>query len=117
MFRYVRWPTGGTKLDPLARTELDAFAERLLVNPALKVEIAVHSDTRGEASANASLTQKQAQAIVDHLVAKGVPKERVVAKGYGSERPRNHCVAGVSCTEEEHAENRRNEWVVTAILQ
>ncbi|MBL7963773.1 MAG: OmpA family protein [Flavobacteriales bacterium] len=116
-FRYVRWPTGGNKLDPLARTELDAFAERLLVNPSLKVEIAVHSDTRGDASANLSLTQKQAQSIVDHLVAKGVPKERLTAKGYGSERPRNHCVAGVSCTEEEHAENRRNEWTVTAILQ
>jgi outer membrane protein OmpA-like peptidoglycan-associated protein len=116
-FRYVRWSTGGTNLDPLARTELDAFAERLLVNPALKLEIAVHSDTRGDAAANLSITQKQAQAIVDHLVAKGVPKERVVAKGFGSERPRNHCVAGVSCTEEEHAENRRNEWTVTAVLQ
>lgn len=115
-FKHLRWPIDGVKLDPIARTELDAFAERLLVNPSLKVEIAVHADTRGDAAAKLALTQRQAQAIVDHLVAKGVPKERLVARGYGSERPRNHCVQGVTCTEEEHAENRRNEWTVTAVM-
>jgi hypothetical protein len=37
------------------------------------------------------------------------------ATGYGSSRPLNHCVPGVQCTEEEHAVNRRNEFVVTGV--
>ena len=115
-FKYIRWPSSGVQLDPQAKAELDAFAERLLVNPAVKVELAVHADARGDATKNLDLTQKQAKALMDHLVSKGVPKDRLTAKGYGSERPKNHCVPGVTCSEEEHAQNRRTEWVVTALI-
>lgn len=114
--KHVRWADKSTTLDPIARTELDALAERLLVNRDLVVEIAVHSDARGKAQDEQRLTQKRAEAIVDHLVSRRVPRERLTAKGYGSARLLNHCAAGVQCTEEEHAVNRRNEYVVTGIL-
>ncbi len=114
--KFVKWADErSTTLDPLARTELDQLAERLKVNPTLLVELAVHDDARGDADARMKLTQRRAQAVVDHLVSKGVPKDRLTAKGYGGTRLVNHCVPGVQCTEAEHAENRRVEYTVTAI--
>jgi outer membrane protein OmpA-like peptidoglycan-associated protein len=113
--KHVRWERTGTQLDPQARTELDALAERLTVNPDLSIELAVHADARGDATDLQNLTQKRAEALVDYLKSKGVAKERLVAEGYGSSRPLNHCVPGVTCTEEEHAVNRRNEYKVLAV--
>jgi peptidoglycan-associated lipoprotein len=89
--------------------------ERLTVNPALSIEVAVHADARGDAAEQLKLTQKRADAIADHLKGKGIQKDRVVAKGYGNTRPLNHCVPGVQCSEEEHAVNRRNEYKVIAV--
>ncbi|MBL7947289.1 MAG: PD40 domain-containing protein [Flavobacteriales bacterium] len=113
-FKYIRWAKSDVKLDPIARTELDAFAERLNVNPAVRVEIAVHSDARDGADA-AKLDQRRADAVVDYLIGKGVKRDRLVAKGYGFSKLKNHCAPGVTCTEEEHAENRRVEFTVTSI--
>ncbi|MCC7502632.1 MAG: OmpA family protein [Flavobacteriales bacterium] len=111
--KHMRWGKTGATLDPVAKTELDALAERMLVNPTLLFEVAVHDDAQSEAAASLKLTQQRADAILEHLRSKGVPKERVTAKGYGSTRLLNHCAAGVQCTPEEQAENRRTEYTVT----
>jgi peptidoglycan-associated lipoprotein len=87
------------------------------VNPTLVVEVGVHSDSRGDATAELKLSQKRADAILDFLRSKGVQKERISAKGYGATRLLNHCVAGVQCSEEEHAQNRRVEYVVTGTVE
>lgn len=116
-FKYIRWPEGGTNLDPVARTEIDALAERMLVNPLINVEIGVHTDTRGDHSELRRLSQRRADTIVEHLRAKGVPKDRIVGKGHGAAAPLNHCLPGVQCTEEEHAQNRRNEYMVTGLKE
>lgn len=115
--KYVKWALGSASLDPVAKTELDALAERMQVNPAVRIEVAVHCDARGDATANTALTQKRADAIVEYLRSKGVPKDRMVARGYGASRPLNHCTPGVECTEAEHAVNRRNEYIVTSVAQ
>jgi outer membrane protein OmpA-like peptidoglycan-associated protein len=80
------------------------------------MEIAVHSDAR-EGTDAAKLDQRRAEAIVDHLVAKGVARDRLVAKGYGISKLKNHCAPGVTCTEAEHAQNRRVEYSVLSITQ
>ena len=113
-FKHLRWAKGEARIDPIGRTELDAFAERLNVNPGLKVEIAVHSDAR-EPSDAAKLDQRRAEAIVDHLVSKGVKRDRLVAKGQGFAKLVNHCAPGVPCTEAEHAANRRVEFTVLEV--
>ena len=83
-----------------------------MVNPTLRIEVAVHSDSRGDAATDRKITQQRADAIKAYLTANGVPGDRIVAKGYGSTRLLNHCVPGVECTEEEHAENRRSTYAV-----
>ena len=53
--------------------------------------------------------------MATYLMGKGIAKERVRARGFGSSRLLNHCAAGVQCTEAEHAANRRNEYTVTSV--
>ena len=115
-FRHIRWAQSGTQLDPQAKAELDALAERLTVNPQVSIELAVHSDARGDAEALQRITQQRAEALSVYLQGKGIARDRLKATGHGSSRPLNHCVPGVQCTEEEHAVNRRNEYVVTGVL-
>jgi len=76
------------------------------------IEVAVHTDAL---DADQPLTQTRADAIVAYLVGKGVPKDRIVARGYGSSRPVNHCVVGVTCSDAEHAVNRRAEYKVIEV--
>ena len=112
--KYVRWARNDAKLDPVARTELDGLAERMNVNPGIKVEIGVHSDSRDGAE-SAKLDQRRADGIVEYLAGKGVARDRLVAKGYGISKLKNHCAPGVTCSEEEHAANRRVEYTVLSI--
>lgn len=113
--RYLRWAGASTTLDNSARLELDGLVERLMVNPDVRIEVAVHSDARNEATEALRTTQKQADAVIAYLIGKGVPKDRLKAQGYGTTAPLNHCVPGVACTEEEHAVNRRTEYTITGL--
>ncbi|MBK7383551.1 MAG: PD40 domain-containing protein [Flavobacteriales bacterium] len=113
--KYIRWSKGSTQLDPQARGELDQLADRLNVNPGVSIEIGVHSDARGDAAEQAQVTQLRADAIAAYLRTRGVLKDRVRARGFGSSRLLNHCAPGVQCSEEEHAVNRRNEYIVTSV--
>ncbi len=89
--------------------ELDKLAAFLIENLNIKVELSAHTDSRGAANANQTLSQKRAQSCVDYLIQKGVPKANIVAKGYGESKHVNKCADGVECTEEEHQANRRTE--------
>lgn len=116
LMKYVRWARNEHKLDPIARTELDGLAERMNVNPGIKVEVGVHSDSRDGAEA-AKLDQKRADAIVEYLITKGVARDRLVAKGHGISKLKNHCAPGVTCSEAEHAANRRVEYTVLEVTK
>ena len=117
LLKHQRWAQNSAALDPKAKAELELLAERLMTNPTLIVEVGVHSDARGKADTELVLSQQRATAIVDLLKSKGVARDRISGKGFGTTRPLNHCVAGVQCTEAEHAANRRVEYVVTGVLE
>ena len=51
-----------------------------------------------------------------YLHTKGIPKDRLTVKGYGINKPVNPCGPGVECTDSQHAENMRVEYVVTGIV-
>ncbi len=69
------------------------------------VEIQGHCDKSGPKAFNDRLSLKRAEAVRDYLVAKGVPAERMVVKGYGWEMPRYP-----NDTRENRAKNRRVEF-------
>jgi OOP family OmpA-OmpF porin len=67
---------------------LDALAATLLADPAeRRLEIQGHTDAVGTEGYNVALSQRRADAVRDHLIARGVPRERLVAVGYGTSRP------------------------------
>lgn len=93
--------------------ELDDIVTFLKDNPSVKIELSSHTDSRGNADYNMSLSNKRAKSATQYIVECGIPYGRIVAKGYGETRLKNYCSDGVSCSEEEHQANRRT--VVTVI--
>jgi len=79
-------------------------------NPGTKMEIASHTDSRGSKASNKALSERRAQSVVSYLISKGINSSLLVANGYGETRLKNRCSDGVSCTERQHAANRRTEF-------
>ena len=107
----INYELGSANLTSQARNIIDEKLLALLRDkPSVKIEISSHTDSRGSASANQSLSERRAQSVVNYLQSKGINGSRLVAVGYGEERLKNRCADGVSCTEAEHAVNRRTEF-------
>lgn len=99
-------------IKPAAKKDLDKVADVMKKFPALNIELSAHTDSRGNSSTNLGLSAMRASACVDYLSLKGADKTHLIAIGFGEEKIRNKCVDGVSCTEAEHAVNRRTEFKV-----
>jgi outer membrane protein OmpA-like peptidoglycan-associated protein len=83
----VNFTYGGDELMPESYPALDMIYESLAYYPNVRVEVAGHTDEAGDEDANKSLSMKRARAVVNYFVSKGIPRERVTARGYGMERP------------------------------
>ena len=81
-------------------------------NAAFSIEISAHTDSRGETKYNLNLSEKRAEAAKEYMISKGVSPKQISAKGYGESKLINRCADGVDCTEAEHAENRRMEFII-----
>ncbi|GAA3521716.1 hypothetical protein GCM10022393_40150 [Aquimarina addita] len=107
----INWNLGSATLTAEAKSIIDTRLMPVLAsNAGAKMEIASHTDSRGSKSSNSELSDRRAQAVVTYLISKGVNDSRLVANGYGENKLKNRCSDGVSCTEREHATNRRTEF-------
>ncbi len=71
-----------------SKTVIDTTMYKILIeNPDIKIEIGSHTDSRGSDAYNQRLSQQRAQSVVDYLVKKGIPRKRLVARGYGESKP------------------------------
>ena len=103
----IQFETGKAVIDPDSAGLLDRLIEAVLRCPASQIEIAGHTDSNGEKEANLALSMRRAQSVADYFIKAGIPKERISATGFGSERP-----VASNDTEEGKAQNRRIEFVV-----
>jgi len=94
-----------------AETILNGLLRILHENPTLTIELASHTDSRGNDDYNLKLSQQRAQAAVDYLVGRGISRSRMEAKGYGENRL-IYGKEGASLTEAQHQYNRRTEFTV-----
>ena len=85
----VSFPSGSARLDPGSYVQLDSIAKVLQANPTLRVEIGGHTDNSGTPADNQHLSTLRAEAVRNYLVAKGVPFQQMVARGYGATIPRS----------------------------
>lgn len=70
-----------------SKTELARVIEFLRDNPAIRVEIAGHTDNTGDENYNAGLSLKRATAVAEFLKSGGIAGSRLVIHGYGSRKP------------------------------
>ncbi len=115
----VFFDTGQAVLKPEGRTELDGLATALIeLGNKIPAEIAWvlrvdgHTDVRGINSPqfknNWELSSARAISVVQYLIGKGIPPQRLVAAGFGEFQP-----IDVDKTEEAFARNRRIELKLT----
>ncbi|MCF6350530.1 MAG: OmpA family protein [Flavobacteriaceae bacterium] len=95
-----------------AAFELDKVVAIMEKYPKLIIEGGSHTDVRGKKSNNLDLSIRRANSTIAYIVSKGIDSKRITAKGYGETQPTNRCIEGVRCNDEEHAKNRRTEFVI-----
>jgi outer membrane protein OmpA-like peptidoglycan-associated protein len=100
----INFESGKTLLNVLSSNDLDILVLFLRDNPKLKLEIQGHTDNSGSAVSNNKLSQARANSIVNFLIGKGIDKNRLIAKGFGSSVP-----IASNNTPEGKAQNRRVE--------
>lgn len=103
---YINFETGKSDINAEAEKVVSEIATMMKNNPSLKISIEGHTDNAGNAASNKTLSEKRANAIMNAIVAKGISKERLTAKGWGQEKP----IADNS-TEDGRAKNRRVELI------
>jgi outer membrane protein OmpA-like peptidoglycan-associated protein len=73
--------------------------------PEITVEISGHTDITGNYKKNLELSQQRANAVRDWLIRNGIEPSRIIAKGYGPDRP-----IATNETPEGRQKNRRIEF-------
>ncbi len=99
-----------------AAVELDKIVEIMNKYPNMVIELGSHTDCRGTAKYNETLSDKRAKSSAAYIKERIINPDRIYGKGYGE----NKIINGCACegknqpvyTEEQHAVNRRTEFKV-----
>lgn len=103
---YINFETGKSIIKPESQTIIDQIAQMLKENASLKISIEGHTDNVGTSQTNQMLSENRAKSVMNAVVAKGIDKSRLLAKGWGQTKPISE-----NNTEEGKAKNRRVEIV------
>lgn len=106
----ILFDQGKADLRPESKTELDKIVAFLKTNPTAEIELSGHTSSEGEYAMNKSLSYKRVKACKDYIVSKGISETRIIAVGYGPDKP-----AAPNDTEANRALNRRVEMRVTKL--
>lgn len=100
----IFFATGSAKLLPTSFKSLNEVVKILNDNPSYKLDIDGHTDNTGKPDKNQLLSESRAKAVVTYLKSKGVDETKLIATGYGQDKPLvdNKTAAG-------RAKNRRVE--------
>lgn len=104
---------GKATIRKTSEPQLQKIVDVLNQYPTLTLDIRSHTDSRQSDASNMILSEKRAQSTKDWLVKKGINGNRLTAKGFGETQLVNKCADGVKCTEQEHQQNRRSEFIIT----
>jgi outer membrane protein OmpA-like peptidoglycan-associated protein len=102
--RNVFFETAKFDLKSTSYPELNYIVDILKANPSLNILVAGHTDNIGSATNNQTLSENRAKSVMNYLVEKGIPADRLSSKGYGASKP-----IYTNDTEDGRAKNRRTE--------
>ncbi len=105
------FPVDSTTIDPKFDALLAVGAVALEKIPESTLVIVGHTDSSGSADYNQQLSLRRAQIIVDYMVSKGIPADRIKAVGRGEAEP-----IADNRTAEGRARNRRIEGTLEGVM-
>jgi len=102
-----------------AAVQLDKIVSIMNEYPSMIIELGSHTDCRGAKDANKKLSDNRAKASADYIKSRITTPTRISGIGYGEAKLKVDCPCEgkvVSpCPEEEHAKNRRTEFIVKKV--
>ena len=105
----INFQSGSAYLAADSNAIIDELAKALGPCAGTKVEVQGHTDLTGNPEINQTLSQARAEAVAKALTDKGVPADRLTAKGYGSTQPVENAMTAAA-----NAKNRRTVFSVAA---
>ena len=103
----IRFATASARINAASDPVLKLLVEAVAACPNLSIEVQGHTDSDGSEAGNIDLSNRRANAVAAALEARGVPKGKLTAKGYGQSQP-----VAPNDTAENKAKNRRIHFVV-----
>ena len=104
------YATNSYELSSDSKFILDQFVTFLNENPTVEVTIQGHTDDKGDAAENLTLSKNRAKGVLDYLVSKGISASRLKSEGYGETRPKFK-----NDSEANRAKNRRTDFKITSV--
>jgi outer membrane protein OmpA-like peptidoglycan-associated protein len=110
--RQIKFKFGRSELDqtvdPVSDDLLVEVRDAIVNHPEIKlIEVQGHADTVGPEAYNQELSTARANAVRGWLVKRGIPSDKLVAKGYGSKVPK-----ASNDSPEGRQENRRVQFLI-----
>lgn len=108
----ITFATNSAALNDPFHEVLDSVALVLKEYDKTLVEIAGHTDSRGEGDYNQKLSEQRAQSVAQYLASKGIKSERMIPVGAGEQHP-----VAPNDSDSGRALNRRVELTLTPLRQ
>ena len=83
----ILFDTGKATIKPASGDVLNNIADILDDYPNVRFRIEGHTDSTGGAELNQRLSAERAQSVMNYLIEKGIPSERMSSQGFGEDRP------------------------------
>jgi outer membrane protein OmpA-like peptidoglycan-associated protein/tetratricopeptide (TPR) repeat protein len=103
----IYYNSNSAEIEEMSKLVLQSFADYLKEHPKLKIEIQGHTDNVGNPKDNLALSTNRAFSVKQLLESYKVEGSRILAKGYGQDKP-----IGDNKTEEGRSKNRRTEFMI-----
>ena len=100
----VYFDSNKADIKPESINALNLLVDAMKDDVRMKIEIAGHTDDKGDKNWNLKLSQMRADAVKNYLTSRGINPNRIISKGYGQYKP----IADNS-TPEGRNKNRRTE--------
>ncbi|MDO9187317.1 MAG: PorP/SprF family type IX secretion system membrane protein [Bacteroidia bacterium] len=106
----ISFDVSETSLQKESFVALDVFVKLMKDIPSLEIEVSGHTDNLGSSRTNQELSVQRAKAVLDYIASKGIDKNRMTYKGYGSSDPIES-----NSTIEGRKKNRRIEFEIVKV--
>ena len=104
-----------SNIRPDAAFELEKIVDVMKQNPTMKIDVRSHTDSRASKKYNDLLSERRANSTREWMISNGIEAERISAKGFGESQLINKCSDGEKCSEQEHQQNRRSEFIILSL--